>query len=78
MPSACRDSWAASSLRPILSTGSRDLAVRHAPQAAYGGGEADGFVAALSSDLSHLCFSTLNRRFGQGSPRSPRAMERRS
>ena len=41
-------------------TGSSDLPMKRPLQAKYGGGNADGFLAAFSSDLSQLCFATYN------------------
>jgi hypothetical protein len=39
-------------------TNSADLPTRNASQAAYGGGDFDGFLAALASDGSKLCFGS--------------------
>ena len=39
-------------------TSSLDFPTRKATQPRYGGGEADGFIAALSPDLRHLCYSS--------------------
>jgi len=39
-------------------THSTDLPTRHASQAAFGGGDGDGFVAAFTPDLKRLCSST--------------------
>ncbi len=39
-------------------TSSPDFPAQNPMQARYGGGESDGFIAALSPDLGHLCYST--------------------
>ena len=39
-------------------TNSLDLPTRNPRQAAYGGGDFDGFLAALSSDGARLCYGS--------------------
>jgi hypothetical protein len=46
-------------------TAATDLPTRNAFQSSYGGGYLDGFLAALSSDGSKLCYGTYVGSSGQ-------------